>query len=352
MDCYSDAAPDALQEATATGRAIWTLAELGQDGLNPVSFEVLARAAALRTQLPGARVVAVLLAPPLPGAELERLVAHGADAVLAIQHPELGHFSADRHARLLVTLAREHQPAIFLAAATTYGRTLMPYVAARLHAGLTADCTELEIEAETELLLQTRPAIGGNILATIKTEAARPQMATVRPHSTRPLPPDPTRRGPIRVIEPDPALLASRVSFVGRQPLAAGEEPLAEARRVVSGGRGLGKAEHFSLISQLAEALGAAVGSSREAVDRGWISYPHQVGLSGKTVTPELYLAVGISGAIQHLAGMQTARHIIAINSDPDAQIFSVADLAIVGDLHQVIPALIERLQARKRGQG
>ncbi|NLF01151.1 MAG: electron transfer flavoprotein subunit alpha/FixB family protein [Anaerolineales bacterium] len=329
---------------------IWTLAEATGERINPVSFEVIARAVQLKHKLKGANVVAVLIGGPLPRAEVQRLIHHGADGVLHVADARLARFLVDSYARVLVALARAHTPTIFLAGATTYGRTLMPYVAAKLGAGLTADCTLLDIEEETGLLLQTRPAIGGNILATIKTEQARPQMATVRPHSTEILPADPGRAGEITEIVLDPDALVSRITFVGEEENAQGEFSLAEAEKIVSGGRGLGKAEHFALIQDLADALGAAVGASREAVDRGWISYPHQVGLSGKTVTPDLYMALGVSGAIQHLAGMQTAKHIIAINNDPEAQIFSVADLGIVGNLHELVPPLIEGIRARKRG--
>ena len=192
-------------------------------------------------------------------------------------------------------------------------------------------------------LLQTRPAIGGNIMATIRTPQARPQMATVRPRSTRPPQRDPKRTGRI-VREDPPAGLTSRIRRVDFVP--AGEQhTLGEADIVVSAGRGIKKADNLKLIYDLAEALDAAVGASRDVVDRGWLAYPHQVGLSGKTVSPRLYVAVGISGAIQHLAGMQTSENIVAVNSDPDAQIFRVADIGIVGDLFEVLPLLTKRLR-------
>jgi electron transfer flavoprotein alpha subunit len=331
--------------------SIWALAEAANGRINPVSFEVIARAVDLRRRLAGSKVVSVLINGPLPDEEVRELVYHGADEVIYARDARLEHFVADIYARVLLDLVQRWNPAVFLAAATTYGRTLMPYLAAKLATGLTADCTVLDIEEGTGLLLQTRPAIGGNILATIKTEHARPQMATVRPHSTEVPAPDRHRTGAILETTPDARWLNSGVTFLGKETSDQDAVPITEARKIVSGGRGLGKADAFTLVYQLAEALDAAVGASREAVDRGWISYPHQIGLSGKTVTPDLYLALGVSGAIQHLAGMQTAKHIIAINEDPDAQIFDVADLGIVGNLHEIIPPLIERIRARKQGE-
>jgi len=327
---------------------IWTLAEVSPDGINPVSYEVIARAVDLKSKLDEmaeAKVVAVLLAPPLDAKAVQSLIRYGADEVVYVKDPRLAHSLVQNTASILTELAGERSPYIFLAAATTYGRTIMPYVAVRLNAGLTADCTVLDIEPETGLLLQTRPAIGGNILATIKTEAARPQMATVRPHSTRVLPPDGGRSGEITELSPADRHFRSPVVFIGFESTTEEETPVSEARKVVSGGRGVGKAENMALIQELADVLDAAVGASREAVDRGWISYPHQVGLSGKTVTPELYLAVGISGSIQHLAGMQTSKYIVAINSDADAQVFKVADVGIVGNLFEVVPVLIEKIR-------
>ncbi|HUW56043.1 MAG TPA: electron transfer flavoprotein subunit alpha/FixB family protein, partial [Planctomycetota bacterium] len=223
------------------------------------------------------------------------------------------------------------------------GRTLMPYVAVRVNAGLTADCTVLDIEEESGILLQTRPAIGGNILATIKTAVHRPQMATVRPRSTRPAERVPGRKGEIiRLAAPRDAL-KSRIRRVGFEADES-EHGIQEADVVVTAGRGVKKAENVAVVEALAKALAGALGASRDVIDRGWLPYPHQVGLSGKTVTPKLYVAVGVSGAIQHLAGMQTADTIVAINSDPDAPIFNVADFGIVGDLFDVVPALTAKL--------
>jgi electron transfer flavoprotein alpha subunit len=216
----------------------------------------------------------------------------------------------------------------------------MPYTAVRIPTGLTADCTELDIEAGTGKLLQTRPAIGGNIMATIKTPDHRPQMATVRPKSSRPLPADTSRTGDIVRIPFDPALLDQRTQITGYRTEESGVLGLEEADIVVAGGRGLKKGENFNLIHNLAKRLDAAVGASRDAVDRGWISYPHQVGLSGKTISPKVYIGIGISGAIQHLAGIKTSETIVSINIDPDATLHKIADFGIVGDAFQVIPAI------------
>ena len=220
----------------------------------------------------------------------------------------------------------------------------MPYVAIKAHAGLTADCTVLDIEADTGNLLQTRPAIGGNILATIKTPSHRPQMATVRPRSTKPAAKQSGRTGEIIRLQAPADLLVSRVRRVDFDP-SEESHSLQDADTVVAVGRGIKKSENIPLMQELADALDAALGASRDVIDRGWMSYPHQIGLSGKTVTPKFYLGAGVSGSIQHLAGMQTAETIVAINTDPDAQIFNVADFGIVGDLFEVVPALTERLR-------
>jgi electron transfer flavoprotein alpha subunit len=206
----------------------------------------------------------------------------------------------------------------------------------------------LDIEPETGNLLQTRPAIGGNILATIKTPRHRPQMATVRPRSTRPAPRQARRKGEVVRLAAPAALLASRIRRTGFLP-HEDIHSLQDADVVVTVGRGVKKGENIKLVWPLVEALDASLGATRDVVDRGWLSYPHQVGLSGKTVTPKLYVALGVSGSIQHLAGMQTAETIVAVNSDADAQIFRVADFGIVGDLFDVVPVLVKRLQEAKK---
>lgn len=283
------------------------------------------------------------IGPELPGADLAELIERGADAVVAVEDERLRHFDLERYAACLGRLIRQRRPEIVIAAATTTGRTLMPYVAVTVDAGLTADCTVLDIDAETGRLLQTRPAIGGHILATIATPTHRPQMATVRPHSTPPAARDAARRGEIERLAADdlPESRVRRVDFLPDDE----EGGIQDAERVVAVGRGIKRADNIAIVRDLADALGAALGATREVVDRGWLSYPHQIGLSGKTITPKLYVGVGVSGSIQHLAGMQTAETIVAINSDPDAQLFRVADLGIVGDLFEVVPKLTERVR-------
>lgn len=234
-----------------------------------------------------------------------------------------------------------------IAAATTSGRSLMPQLAVRLETGLTADCTELDIDRETGSLLQTRPAIGGNIMATIRTPQTTPSMATVRPHSVPPAAPYRAGEGELITVPFTPIPGEPRVRHLSLRPVPDASVALQDARVIVSCGRGFQKREKLELAGRLAEVLGASVGASREAVDRGWIGYPHQVGLSGKTVSPELYIAIGISGAVQHLAGIKTAKTIVAVNNDPDAPIFHIADFGVVGDLFALVPLLIEKLRSR-----
>ena len=323
---------------------VWTLAEAHGSELKQVSFELLARGRSLADKL-GVPLCSVVMGNNVAHDSVEELFKRGAEKVYLVQSEELEHFTVETYSNTLSHLIERYRPEIIIAAATTTGRTLMPHVSVKIHAGLTADCTGLDIEEDTHILLQTRPAIGGNILATIKTPHHRPQMATVRPRSTRPGPYDPDRKGQIIEIPLDPSLLDKRTTWLGFRKGDNEEEDIQAADVVVSGGKGLKKADNFDLIHQLAARLKGVVGASRDAVDRGWMSYPHQVGLSGKTVTPKLYVAVGISGAIQHLAGMKTAENIVAINSDPDAQIFKVADFGIVGDLFEIIPLLNEKLE-------
>ena len=324
---------------------VWILAETDGGRVARVGFELLSRGRELADKR-GTKLTAVVIGCGVRTEDFDELIARGADIVLLAEHPQLEHFLPEPYATCLIGLIAKHKPEIVIAAATTTGRTVMPYVAIKVHAGLTADCTGLDIEEDTGNLLQTRPAIGGNIMATIKTPDARPQMATVRPRSTRPPDRDISRTGDV-VREEMPESFDSRVERVEFIP-AEETHALGEADVVVAAGRGIKKGENLAIVNELAEALDAAVGASRDVIDRGWLEYPHQVGLSGKTVSPQLYVACGVSGAIQHLAGMQTAENVIAINSDPDAQIFRVADIGIVGDLFEVLPALTKRIKEEK----
>ncbi len=327
-------------------RGVWIIAEQWNGKLKRVSFELLARAQRLADKL-GDHLSAVLLGYHIKRAAQE-LIYHGADVVYLVEHPRLFQFDPDPYANCLERLIREERPEIIVAAATTTGRTLMPILAARLHTGLTADCTDLDIEEGTGLLLQTRPAIGGNVMVTIKTPNHRPQMATVRPRSYKPSPRDSSRSGEVIVKDYPDELFASRFKLLGLERPREETVNIEDTEVVVAVGKGIGKPENLKWIRELAELLDGAIGASRAVVDLGWLPYPHQVGLSGKTVSPRLYLACGISGAIQHLAGMRGSELVIAINKDPRAQIFKVADLGVIGDLTEILPRLIQRLQRLK----
>ncbi len=327
---------------------VWIIAEVHEGKLKDVSFELLSRGRSLADTL-HVQLGSVVLGHQVGTNELQKLINYGSDVIYFVDDARLAFFGCERYAKVLGHLITAHAPQIVIAGATTMGRTLMPYVAVKTHAGLTADCTELSIEDKTGNLLQTRPAIGGNIMATIKTPDHRPQMATVRPRSTRPLEPDQNRKGTIVEIAFDAEWDDKRVEVVGIRKTDDDQLSIEEADIVVSGGRGLKKRDNFSLVEHLAKQLGAQVGASRDAVDRGWASYPHQVGLSGKTISPRLYLALGISGAVQHLAGIKTAGCIVAINSDEHANLLNIADFAIVGDLFAIIPEIERRLEQRSK---
>ncbi|MFZ4397729.1 MAG: FAD-binding protein [Kiritimatiellia bacterium] len=332
--------------ADAAWRHVWVFAELEDGRVNPVVLELLGEGRRLADAL-GERLCAVLL-----GSQVQpftaQLVAAGADDVLVVDRPELACFQDEPYTAVLTELIRRHRPAIVLCGATTVGRSLIPRVAILTNAGLTADCTGLAIDPKTRRLLQTRPAFGGNIFATIECPTARPQMSTVRPKVMKPLPPDAARRGEVRIEEVAAALLAARAMRIGYVPESITTANLAEADIIVAGGRGLQKAENFRLLDELAKVLGAAVGASRAAVDAGWMPYSHQVGQTGKTVCPRLYIACGISGQIQHLAGMSSADVIVAINKDPEAPIFKIATYGIVGDVVSLVPQLTAAF--RKQG--
>jgi electron transfer flavoprotein alpha subunit len=310
--------------------------------LKSVAYELLARGRELADMLK-TELSAVCLGHNVEG--IDRLMAHGADKVYSVDSPELADNQEDLYTRQLVELIQQYQPEIVMAGATSLGRSFIPRVAAILHTGLTADCTGLDIDTEKRLLLQTRPTFGGNIMATIICPAKRPQMATVRPRVFKKNNPDGSRKGQIIKVDFNRERITSRTRLLNFIDDVTETVKLEDADIIVSGGRGLGKAENFKLVQELASVLGAAVGSSRAAVDEGWIPYSHQVGQTGKTVCPKLYIACGISGAIQHLAGMQTSDVIVAINNDPNAPIFEVATYGIVGDLFQVVPMMIEKLK-------
>lgn len=324
-------------------RGVWVFAEQRHGVLSAVSFELLGVGRTLSDDL-GVPLTAVLFGPDMEDAVRE-LVRRGADRVLYVDDEPLRVFQDEPYAQTLADLIREEKPEIVLAGATAIGRSFIPKVAAKLGTGLTADCTGLKMDPERRRLVQTRPAFGGNIMATIICPNHRPQMATVR-HKVMPeAMPEEGRAGEIVRRSARPESLVSRTTLVEFVEEVEETINIAEADVIISGGRGLGKPEHFELIRELALTLGGAVGASRAAVDAGWIPYSHQVGQTGKTVSPKLYIACGISGAIQHLAGMQSSDVIVAINKDPDAPIFNVATYGIVGDLFEVVPALIQKLK-------
>ena len=276
---------------------------------------------------------------------------YGLDKLYIIDNPVFSVNLDDIFAKALVQVIDKYKPEIFLAGATMFGRTLIPKVAAILKTGLTADCTGLSIDEEKKILLQIRPTFGGNILATIITKNSRPQMATVRPHvmEKKKIKEEIGNFGEkIEYIKIDQSKFKTKYKLVDIEKELEENINITDYDVIVSGGRGLGSGDKFSLLKELAGILGGVVGASRAAVDSDWISYPHQVGQTGKTVNPKVYIACGISGAIQHLAGMQTSDIIIAINKDPDAPIFKVANYGIVGDLFEVIPKMIKKIKGRK----
>ncbi len=329
-------------EVSDTHRGIWVFAEQRDGQLKSVGYELLSRGRELADTLK-TELCAVCFGHNIN--DLEELTAYGADKVYLIDDPLLANQQEDLYSAELVRLIQTNKPEIVLAGATSFGRAFIPRVAAILKTGLTADCTGLEIDTERRLLLQTRPTFGGNVMATIICQARRPQMSTVRPRVFKKNTPDKTRKGQIIKVDFNREGVTSRTKLISFVEDLTEKVRLEDADIIVSGGRGLGKPENFRLIEELAAVLGAAVGSSRPPVDEGWIPYSHQVGQTGKTVCPKLYIACGISGAVQHVAGMQTSDIIVAINEDPDAPIFQVAAYGIVGDLFQIVPMMTERLR-------
>ena len=336
-----EAAPDTAA-VDDRHRGVWVFAEQRQGRLKNVAYELLSRGRELADTLQ-TDLSAVCLGYNID--DVNQLIAYGADKVYLVDSPDFADNQEDLCTGQLAKLIQQHQPEIVIAGATSLGRSFIPRVAATLRTGLTADCTGLEIDTEKRLLLQTRPTFGGNIMATIICPAKRPQMATVRPRVFRKNSPDPDRKGQIIKVDFQRGSITSKTRLLNFIDDLTETVKLEDADIIVSGGRGLGKAENFKLLAELAEVLGAALGSSRPPVDEGWLPYTHQVGQTGKTVCPRLYIACGISGAIQHLAGMQTSDVIVAINDDPNAPIFEVATYGIVGDLFQIVPMMIEKLK-------
>ncbi len=324
-------------------KGIWVFIEQKNGKVQSVAYELLGKARELAGKL-NCDVSGVLIGNKLDD-QLDELIWHGADNIYLVEAPEIFNFQDEPYTNILVKLVQKYKPEILLCGATSIGRSLISRVAIKIKAGLTADCTGLDIDPEKKILLQTRPAFGGNIMATIISPNYRPQMATVRHKVMQPITPDKKRKGKIIRESFDLCVYASRTKLLDIVEEIETLVNISEADIIVSGGRGIGGKENFKLLEELAHVLGAAVGSSRAAVDSGWIAYSHQVGQTGRTVAPKIYFACGISGQIQHLVGMQSSKIIVAINKDADAPIFKVSTYGIVGDLFQIIPALSKQFK-------
>ncbi len=335
------------QQDFSCWQGVGVFCEFRKGKLAPVSLELLGEGRRLADER-GVKLSAFLLGDRLVNIP-EQLIACGADQVYVAESVILGDFREDIFTYLFTAMVKQCQPEIILAGATAIGRSFIPAVAVVLDTGLTADCTALDIRENDGTLLQTRPAFGGNIMATIVCESNRPQMATVRPKVMKEAAADDSRNGDIVHIDVDGLLAAmleeSRIEVLESVDRLGEVVNIQDADILVAGGRGLGGPEGFTLLTELAELLGGKISASRAVVDAGWIAYPHQVGQTGKTVAPKLYIACGISGAIQHVAGMQSAETIVAINRDANAPIFDIADYGIVGDVAEVLPKLINRLK-------
>lgn len=324
-------------------KGVWVFAEQREGSLHRVSLELLGKARELAAVL-DQEVSALLLGHGVSDLSAALMEA-GADKIYLAEHRALELYRTNAYTKVIEGLVRAHKPNILLMGATPMGRDLGPRLSRRVGAGLTADCTGLSIDPEEGILLQTRPAFGGNVMATIANRYSRPQMATVRP-GVMEASLKPGHRG--KVIKLKVTLLEKEI---GSKVLEIVKEKkkrvnLSEAKVVVAGGRGVGDARGFKVLEKFADVLGGVTAGTRVAVEEGWIPAEQQVGQTGQAVRPELYVACGISGAIQHRAGMMNSRYVVAINRDPRAPIFQVADWGIVGDLHEVVPEMIERLRA------
>lgn len=328
-------------------KGVWVFCEQKRGVIQTISYELLGKGRQLADQLK-TELCAVLLGHGIEN-RCQELIQRGADVVYIVDHTGLKNYLDDPYSRILVNLIRKHKPEIVLCGATSIGRSLISRIAVKLHTGLTADCTDLRIDEDKKILLQTRPAFGGNIMATIITPNHRPQMATVRHKVMKEAQINHARKG--RVIKEafDESEYASRTKIVDIIEEVSSTINIAEADIIVSGGRGMKSAENFKILEELACVLNAAVGASRAAVDNEWMPYSHQVGQTGKTVCPKIYIACGISGQIQHLVGMQSSETIIAINNDSSAPIFQVATYGLVGDLFEIVPLLTKKLKEKKK---
>ena len=352
--CVSSCPVSALSvpESTSAGtkgdaewKDVFIFTEQADGKIHSITWELLGEARKLADSL-GVKVGAMLLGHNVSGL-IPQLSERGADVVYTADRKELEHFQDERYAAAIIEIVKKHHPQIILCGATAIGRSLVSRVAVTVNAGLTADCTGLAIDPNTHNLLQTRPAFGGNIMAVIETPNHRPQMATVRPKVMKEAAVEPGRKGETVMLDLADAILKARTERIAWESTEGPTVNISEANIIVSGGRGMQKPENFAILEELAETIGAGVGASRAAVDADWIPYAHQVGQTGKTVCPSIYIACGISGQIQHLAGMGTSDVIVAINKDPEAPIFGVATYGIVGDALKIVPMLTAAFRKR-----
>jgi electron transfer flavoprotein alpha subunit len=346
----SDAVPREIPDFSDR-QGVWVFAEQREGVLMRVSFELLGIARELAAQLDQS-VSAVLLGGAIVPNLAEELIAHGADTVYRLEHPLLTTYRSEPYTDALESIIREEKPDTFLIGATHMGRDLAPRIAHRVGVGLTADCTQLTIDSEEKILLQTRPAFGGNVMATIANRFSRPQMATVRPGVMRAkrIQGHRGRIVPVEVVL-DESRIHTRVLDVIKEKTKLCD--LSQAKIIVAGGRGVGGHKGFRLLQEMAELMNAEMAGTRVAVEEGWISADNQVGQTGQTVRPEIYFALGISGAIQHRAGMMNSRYIVAVNRDSRAPIFKVANWGIVGNVFDILPEMIQQLRtAATRSSG
>ncbi|MDD5944357.1 MAG: electron transfer flavoprotein subunit alpha/FixB family protein [Clostridia bacterium] len=325
---------------------VYVIAEQRDGKIQKVGVELIGEATKLAADL-GEKVVAVLLGSNITD-KAQELIAYGADKVVVVDDPMLEKYATEPYAKAITAIIKELEPEIVLYGATSIGRDLAPRVSARVHTGLTADCTKLGINEETKLLHMTRPAFGGNIMATIVCKNHRPQMATVRPGVMAALAKDETRTGEVVNFKVDFVPADMNVEIIEEVKETKKIVDITDSKVLVSGGRGIGGPEFVPVLQEVADELGGIVSGTRPVIEAGWLSKERQVGQTGKTVRPNLYLACGISGAIQHVAGMESSEVVISINKDDNADIFKVSDLGVVGDVKVILPKLVEALKKVK----
>ena len=335
-----------MRGETEMSKDVYVIAEQRDGKIQKVGLELIGEATKLAKDL-GEQVVAVLLGSNITD-KAQELIQHGADKVVVVDDPMLEKYATEPYTKAITAVIKACEPEIVLYGATSIGRDLAPRVSARVHTGLTADCTKLAINEETKLLHMTRPAFGGNIMATIVCKNHRPQMATVRPGVMAALAKDETRTGEVVNFKVDFVPADMNVEIIEEVKETKKTVDITEAKVLVSGGRGIGSADFVPVLQEAADVLGGVVTGSRPVIEAGWLDKDRQVGQTGKTVRPDLYLPCGISGAIQHVAGMEGSEVVISINKDDNAAIFSVSDLGVVGDVKVILPKLVEALKKVK----